>query len=282
MKRILKFLVSIALFLAMSSMVFATEHDTNTKDTVIATQVPETHTIKIQTDGNGMTFYNGLAVDSLHVDRMSEPTILIRGESGYITDKVTLDGLDITEKIKGGYYTFDKVHKDSVLKVSFKMTESGMFKFHLVGTIHKDGVPLMHTQVELRSKLKTDRTDTNGRFVFSDVVEGHHSLSVVDDAGRIIAYTEFRLIRDKVASGVEIEQQADGLFDVRVSTAYAMLNLEFNQREDGRLEIIKGTATTASEDNSQFPPTGDHTNVFSYVLLVTIAIGVIVIIVKKK
>lgn len=266
----------------MSSIVFATELDTDTEDTVIVTRVPATHDIKIQSDGNGKVFYRGLVADNITVDRMSEPTILIRGESNYVTDKVTLDGFDITEKIKGGYYTFDKIHKDNVVKVSFKAAERGSYKFHLSGTIHKNDEPLMNTLIELRSELDTSRTDKNGTFAFSDVEEGHHSVTAVDDNNKIIAYTEFRLIRDKSVSGIDIRQNADGFFDIRIHMDYDSLKLAFKLTEDGRLMVVSGVGHNDSDGILDPPLTGVYTPIISYLSIFVVAIGVIIVLIKKK
>ncbi|MEG2081590.1 MAG: hypothetical protein RRZ68_08580, partial [Oscillospiraceae bacterium] len=141
MKKVLTLILSVLIISSMATTAFASELDnkTETGDAVITAQVPATHEIKTQTDGNGKIYFNGIAVDSVTADRLSTPKVLICPESGFTIDKVMLGDEDITSKVLGGYYTFDAVYKDSTLKATFKKAENGEFGFSVVGSVTKNG-----------------------------------------------------------------------------------------------------------------------------------------------
>lgn len=248
----------------------------NDTNTTISTQVPTTHEIELQTDGNGTVFYDGIATTHMVVERLSMPKVLIRGESGYSIKEVMLNNQDVTHRVVGGYFTFEEVHDDAVLKVRFQKETDREARFIFVGTVYRNGSPLANRQVELRSKLKTFQTTNQGRFSFSDVEDGFHSFTVVED-GTIIGYTEFTLIRDDAIATIELSKNPQGAYEIRVHKQYAILNLEFHILEDGTIEIKNAIATNDKDAIAKFPPTGEAVPYPSLVMSTAASFGVILL-----
>ncbi|MEG2507451.1 MAG: LPXTG cell wall anchor domain-containing protein [Longicatena sp.] len=265
----------------MATTAFAAEFDNKTENgtTVITAQVPVSHEIKTQTDGNGKIYFNGVAVERVIAERLSTPKVLICPESGFTIDKVMLGDEDITSKISGGYYVFDAVYKDSTLKATFKKVENSEFKFLVVGTITKNGSPAADIALELRSDLKTYTTGKDGKFGFKEVEEGHHTLTAIQN-GKIVGFTEFYLTRTDSVQNFKIEKNSDGSFIVKVNKNFAILELNFNITDDAKLDITSATATNNAEDVKDYPntpQTGDNSNMMLLFALTLASSGILTV-----
>ena len=97
MRKTTALLLSLLVLCSMSITVFA-------EDTTITTTVPDSHTLTVTADGANV-FCNGQSGNQFTVERLSEPTLLIRAVSGKEIIQVCLNGEDITGQIKGASYT---------------------------------------------------------------------------------------------------------------------------------------------------------------------------------
>ena len=282
MKKIITLILSVVLLISVSVTTFAAEtNDTTGNDEVsITANVPSTHKIKVETDGKGAVYLNGKAVENINADRLSTPNILICPESGYIIANIMLDDEDITSKIKGGFYTFDAVYKDSILKVNFKKSENGSFKYSLVGTVTKNNVPSENVLLELSSGQKTYTTGKDGKFGFKDIAEGYHTLAAIVD-GKIVGYVEFYLTRSDKTKNVEIKKNENGTFDVLINKNFEILELDFNITDEGKIEIKDGKATNKPEDVKDYPnapQTGYNSKEVTYLIMSFCTMGIVFII----
>lgn len=84
---------------------------------VIKTVVPSKHEISVSADG-AEVIINGKSATDFEIDRLSEPTITFKPESGKRIRQVLLNGEDITNKITDGSYTLPPVYEDLVITVT--------------------------------------------------------------------------------------------------------------------------------------------------------------------
>lgn len=186
LKKIMTVLLSFFFLCGMHVTAFA-------GDITITASVPGSHTITVDADG-AEVFCDGAAGSSFTVERLSEPKLLIRAESGREITEILLNGENITKQIRGGYYTLEPVYEDQTITVMTDEAPAAQGKTYTVqGTVMRNGQPVSGITMELRSTLKTYVTDANGKFSFADVECGKHSLTALEN-GEIVGYVEFILL----------------------------------------------------------------------------------------
>ncbi|MGN0487657.1 MAG: carboxypeptidase-like regulatory domain-containing protein [Ruminococcus sp.] len=292
MKKIASLLLCLCLVFSLPTVAFAQTAESS-GDAVISASVPETHKITVYADGADVMF-NGEMQDSFTVERLSEPTVIIRAESGKSVKQVLLNGEDITSQIKGGYYTLEPVYEDKTLTVITEDDEvvPQSKTYTVKGTVKRNGEPIENVTLELRSTLKTDVTDSKGRFSFADVECGKHSLTAIEN-GKIVGYVEFELTEGMEA---DFSLQESGLYKVTANQDEIGVDLTLNLNDDDTMQIDSVTGVKKSilpsndgnntnKDNSKKSPnTGayDETLIFSTALLAIGIVAFIAVIFKKK
>lgn len=267
MKKMMILLLSFLLLCSISITAFAEE-------ATITANVPDSHTVTVTAEG-AEVFCNGQEDSRFIVDRLSEPTVLIRAESGKEITQVLLNSEDITSQIKGGYYTFAPVYENQVLTVTTKDTPAPQGKTYIVkGTVKRSGDPVEGITLELRSTLKTDVTDKDGTFTFEDVACGKHSLTAMEN-GKIVGYTEFVL---NEGCTVDFHLADNGVYAVTADQNEVGIDLTLNLKDDSTMSIVNVTGVQASENpgggnqgDTSGPQTGDSTNLLIWLVLILIA-----------
>lgn len=115
MKKIAAMLLCLCLIVAFPLTAFA--KNTDGGDTHISTVVPGFHKITVNADG-AEAFINGTASKEFTVERLSEPTVVFKPESGKRISGVLLNGEDITDKITDDSYTLEPVYEDKIMTVT--------------------------------------------------------------------------------------------------------------------------------------------------------------------
>ena len=111
MKKLTVLLCALALLCGFCLPVFA---DSTVK---ITTTVPSTHTITVaQADGAAVTC-NGQPGTTFTVERLSQPQLLVRPDSGRVLTRVLVNGADVTASVQDGSYTLPAVYEDLTLQV---------------------------------------------------------------------------------------------------------------------------------------------------------------------
>lgn len=233
---------------------------------VIGTTVPRCHTVTVTADGAAV-FYEGTAVTVFAADRLSTPEIVIRPDSGRTVKQVLLNDEDITSRIRGGRYTFAPVCADQSLTV---MTEAGAEPpqgkaYTVTGTVRRNGAPMEGVTLELRSTFKAEITDGNGRFAFSEVDCGKHSLTALEN-GRLTGYAEFILTSGGTA---DVILSDGGIYTMTVSASEVGIDLVLELTDDGTLRIDSVTGIKKSDN----PQTGDMSHIGSWALLLLFSSG---------
>ena len=251
MKKLTALLLCFLLLCTCSVTAFAAEPEAEETNTVISVTVPDSHKITVTAD-SARVFYEGVSGEEFTVERLSTPRFLIRAESGKVIKSVTLNGEDVTEELHGGYLDLTPVYEDKVITVTTE-DESVAPKdtYTVKGKVTLNGQPLAEVQLELRSTLKTTKTDKEGNFVFTDVEPGEHSLTALDD-DKVIGYLSFALKKDNKADVALLE---DGTYTVSIDQngAGVELHLVLNE-EKGTLAPTE--ALTVQKPSN--PQTGDN------------------------
>ena len=281
MKRAIAFLLCCCIVCCFSVTVLAeTLSEGETAATaVISVTVPDSHKITVLANG-AEVFFEGVAKTEFSAERLTEPTVLIRANSGKTVKQVLLNGEDVTSQIKGGYYKFDPVYEDKTLTI---ITENevppAQTKTYTVrGTVTQNGEPIAGVTLELRSTVKTAVTDNNGKFSFSDVECGKHSLTAIKD-GKITGYLEF-VLNESYSADFRIED--NGIYTVTANRNEVGVDLVLDLTDSGALEI-KNVSEIREEKGS--PQTGDESSMFLWIILLIISgtvVGMTTFVKRKK
>lgn len=196
MKKLTAMLFCFCFLLASPLTVFAQSvtQDGSEGSAVISATVPDSHTVAVDAD-HAQAFYNSVGGTNFTVDRLSEPRFLIRPENGYRVTKVTLNGEDVTAQLMSGYLTLPAVYEDKTLAVETVTAPPDTDSTHdISGTVvDENGNPVPDATVDIGGN--TGKTDENGNFTISDVPDGYHPVTITDEEGNIIGYTEIELGR---------------------------------------------------------------------------------------
>ena len=270
MKKLTALLLCFLTLCTCSVTAFAAEPEVEKTNTVISVTVPDSHKITVTAE-NATVFYEGVSGEEFIVERLSEPRLLIRAESGKVIKSVMINGENVTEELHGGYLDLAPVYEDKVLTVTTEdETAAPKDTYTVKGKVTLNGQPLAEVQLELRSTLKTTKTDKNGNFAFTDVEPGKHSLTALSD-GKVIGYLSFELKKDNKADVVLLE---DGTYTVSVDQNGAGVELHLVLNEE-RGTLAPTEAVTVQKPST--PQTGDNTNLTWWWLLAVLSATCIVV-----
>ena len=272
MKKITALLLCFLLLCMCSTTSLAAETEDMETHAVISATVPDSHTLTITAE-KATVFYKGISGVEVNVERLSEPRLLIRAESSKVIKSVTVNGMDVTDLIHGGYLELDPVYEDKVISV---ITEdepvTSKDTYTVKGKVTMNGQPLADVDLELRSTLMVTRTDNDGNFVFNNVTPGVHSLTALKD-GKVIGYLSFTLQKDSKADVILLD---DGTYIVSVdqNSTGVELHLVLNM-ENGTLDITD--VHTVPNSGSNVPQTGDTVNLSGWWILMIVSTTCIVV-----
>lgn len=209
--------------------------------TEISVTVPDSHTLTVEAE-HAQVFLEGKAGEAFTVERLAQPRLLIRPENGYRVTKVTLNGEDITEQVKNGYYTLEPVCEEKTLTVETVEAPANPDSSHDISGIIKDedGNPIPGAVVDIGGKTAT--TDEDGNFTIDDVPDGFHTVTVTDEDGNIIGYTEIEIGEGDDTGAVE---NPDGSHTL-TTPEDAALDMEFTVRDDGTITVDSLTENKTS------------------------------------
>ena len=114
MKKLAGLLCALALLCSFCLPVLADNNDNTVK---ITTTVPSTHTITVAQAGGAAVFCNGQPGTTFTVERLSQPQLLVRPDSGRVLTRVLVNGADVTAAVQDGSYTLPAVYEDLTLQV---------------------------------------------------------------------------------------------------------------------------------------------------------------------
>ena len=99
--------------------------DSESGQAVIGTEVPASHIINVTLIGSGSYDLDGETGSSFEAQRLSQPMLSIKPDSGWEITSVTLNGSDITEEVSAdGQYIFEPVYEDKTVVITLTGQES--------------------------------------------------------------------------------------------------------------------------------------------------------------
>lgn len=293
MKKLAGLLCALALLCGFCLPVFADD----TQSVTISATVPAAHTLTVQGEGV-QVFCNGQGGTSFAVERLSQPQLLLRAESGKTITQVLLNGQDITAAVQGGRYTPEPVYqKLSLVVITRDAAATAGNTYTLTGCVTRNGTPVPGITLELRSTLKTTVTDADGRFTFTDVPCGKHSLTALEN-GKIVGYMEFVLFEDANT----YFSLNSGVYNVAVNKSEAGVDLTLHLTDTDAMQLtaVSGIPAPTPAPNTTaaapaptaapqpvlqrlIPQTGDNTPLALLILLCAAsAVAFILLCVNKR
>ena len=270
MKKITALLLCFLLLCTGTLSAFAAESEDEVTTTVISVTVPDSHKITVTAE-SAKVFYEGSSGEEFTVARLSQPRLLVRAESGKVIKSVTLNGVDVTALLHGGYLDLEPVYEDKVITVTTEDAPSTPAGTYTVkGKVTLKGQPLANVELELRSSLKTTSTDKDGNFQFNDVEPGNHSLTALRD-GKVIGYLSFTLKKDSSAN-LTLFENGNYSISVDQNSAGVELHLTLDEKTG---TLVPTNALTIQ--NPSTPQTGDFSNLQFWWLLLLISAACIVV-----
>lgn len=293
MKKLAGVLCALALLCGFCLPVWADD----TQSATITATVPAAHTLTVQGEGV-QVFCNGQSGTSFAVERLSQPQLLLRAESGKTITQVLLNGQDITAAVQGGRYTPEPVYQElSLVVITRDAAATAGDTYTLTGRVTRDGTPVQGIALELRSTLKTTVTDADGRFTFTDVPCGKHSLTALEN-GNLVGYLEFILFEDANT----YFSLNNGVYNVAVSKSEAGVDLALHLTDTDAMQLTAASgipvppaataapntapaataapATTAAPQpvlQRLIPQTGDDTPLALLILLCTASAAALIL-----
>lgn len=292
-KKLAGLLCALALLCGFCLPVFADD----TQSATITATVPATHTLTVQGEGV-QVFCNGQSGTSFAVERLSQPQLLLRAESGKTITQVLLNGQDITAAVQGGRYTPEPVYQElSLVVITRDAAATAGDTYTLTGRVTRSGTPVQGITLELRSTLKTTVTDADGRFTFTDVPCGKHSLTALEN-GKIVGYMEFVLFEDANT----YFSLNSGVYNVAVNKSEAGVDLTLHLTDTDAMQLtaVSGIPAPTPAPNTTaaapaptaapqpvlqrlIPQTGDNTPLALLILLCAAsAVAFILLCVNKR
>lgn len=293
MKKLAGLLCALALLCGFCLPVWADD----TQSATITATVPATHTLTVQGEGV-QVFCNGQGGTSFAVERLSQPQLLLRAESGKTITQVLLNGQDITAAVQGGRYTPEPVYQElSLVVITRDAAATAGDTYTLTGRVTRSGTPVQGITLELRSTLKTTVTDADGRFTFTDVPCGKHSLTALEN-GSLAGYLEFILFEDANT----YFSLNNGVYNVAVNKSEAGVDLALHLTDTNAMQLtaVSGIPVPTPAPNTTaaapaptaapqpvlqrlIPQTGDNTPLALLILLCAAsAVAFILLCVNKR
>ena len=118
--------------------------------------------------------------------------------------------------------------------------------------VYTDGTPFAYGLIEFRSDPRYTRTDSQGYFIFVDVDEGSHTISVLDEAGNVLASCKVDIERTAGIENAQLVRLPDGtyVFQVAVHVQVLEIVIHLKKGEDGKVtgidRIDLGSAPTGT------------------------------------
>lgn len=102
--------------------------------------------------------------------------------------------------------------------------------------IYTNGNPFAYGLVELRSKPRRTYTDGDGYFIFENVEEGDHTISVLSQSLEVLASCTVNINRNLEIKDVVLKQSADGtwVLEIAVDVKALQIVLEIEQNAAGQ------------------------------------------------
>lgn len=126
---------------------------------------------------------------------------------------------------------------------------------HLAGkVVYSDGTPASGRTLELHSDPATAVSDSNGGFLFENVPQGEHTVSIFNADGTTAAECKINILRNADTKNVSIQQQGKSEYTMEIAVDIRVLEIQFQL--DSQMLTIRPEFTYATKDGIVTTPTG--------------------------
>jgi len=131
-------------------------------------------------------------------------------------------GTPLLDRIRNFIYPPHKV----IVPVEKKITIKGR-------VVYEDGTPYAYGLVELRSAPRTTYSDRYGYFIFENVEDGDHTVSVLNQSGQVLASCQVAINRNiEIANALLVQLSVD-TFVLEVAVDVKILEIVLKIEQDG-------------------------------------------------
>lgn len=149
----------------------------------------------------------------------------------------------------------DDMHGKAIDTIHITQSEA---RVHLGGKIfYSDGTPYAGGIIQLHSEPRQTVTDDTGAFVFDNAEGGSHTVSILDEAGNVLAETKVNISKEDIKEGASVQLLNNEAYQVDVAMDIKFLEVQLEiDKESGKLYINPDKVTYLTEDGIVVSPTG--------------------------
>lgn len=275
MKKIISIVLAVVMALSISVTAMAQDLSSeNSSGTMtVSVEVPESHNITVNYNDGGYVKLNGEKVkkgDSVEVERLADVSLSFITRSGYRLDKVSVDGVDVTDDVKYSTYAIDDIIDDRTVDVEF-VKDTSLKNVIISGkVVDQDDNVIKGGTIVVDGSENVD-FEKNGDYELPPLTDGRHELIIKDKDGNVIGTEEIIIEHTSEVDKIVVERTDDSTQVLRLplDTTKARLNLrvyledsEDGKNDKGDIEIVippdEGTTDPGTSEPGTNEPSTDE------------------------
>ncbi len=253
MKKTLSIVVALVMMFAMCVPSFATK---------LTTDVPYEHTLTVTYNEGGKVLLEGRVCPNgaqIKIDRFGEIDLSAILENGYHLEKVTVNGVDVTDRYVDGNIRITNITTDVHVNFVFeKCSDDPNDKCGSVamkGTVYLGEEELPGAEMSFDFGSTTVKTDANGKYYVENISEGRHIVTISKD-GKTLAHITF-VIEFADVDEVTLRTAIDGTQVVQVPYGTEKIYLDFYIIDRDGDGIPDQDPSITDPNNPNIDPDGD-------------------------
>ena len=253
MKKALSIIVALVMMFAMCVPSFATK---------LTTDVPYEHTVTVTYNEGGRVLLEGKVCPNgaqIKINRFGEIDLSAILENGYHLEKVSVNGVDVTDKYVDGNLRITNITTDVYVNFTFEKCSDdpndSCEKVAMEGTVYLGKEELPGAEMSFDFGSATTSTDSDGDYYIENISEGRHIVTISKD-GEVLAHITF-VIEFADVKKVALKTAADGTQVVQVPYGTEKIYLDFYIIDSDGDGIPDQDPDVTDPNNPNIDPDGD-------------------------
>ena len=253
MKKALSIIVALVMMFAMCVPSFATK---------LTTDVPYEHTVTVTYNEGGRVLLEGRVCPNgaqIKINRFGEIDLSAILENGYHLEKVSVNGVDVTDKYVDGNLRITNITTDVYVNFTFEKCSDdpndSCEKVAMEGTVYLGKEELPGAEMSFDFGSATTSTDSDGDYYIENISEGRHIVTISKD-GEVLAHITF-VIEFADVKKVALKTAADGTQVVQVPYGTEKIYLDFYIIDSDGDGIPDQDPDVTDPNNPNIDPDGD-------------------------
>ena len=253
MKKALSIIVALVMMFAMCVPSFATK---------LTTDVPYEHTVTVTYNEGGRVLLEGRVCPNgaqIKINRFGEIDLSAILENGYHLEKVSVNGVDVTDKYVDGNLRITNITTDVYVSFTFEKCSDdpndSCEKVAMEGTVYLGKEELPGAEMSFDFGSATTSTDSDGDYYIENISEGRHIVTISKD-GEVLAHITF-VIEFADVKKVALKTAADGTQVVQVPYGTEKIYLDFYIIDSDGDGIPDQDPDVTDPNNPNIDPDGD-------------------------